>query len=406
MAAQALQDHALWADVVVGSLSSRARKFISVGSHQQILWTCSTCSTEWKDEVRLRVTKKYGCPTCFGRTMPGNRLSKLRPDLAQEWHPTKNNSRTPDNVHSKADLRVWWLGSECGHEWVTNITNRTVLGYGCPYCSNKLFSEGVNDISTQNLPVLKEWDYSKNSIAPTQAFQNSVKHWWKCSLGHEWSASVSGRMRGSGCPKCAKLELSTVLRNRSILKSGSLEVSDPDIASEWDYAKNVLLPSEVSVSSGITAHWICRYCGFAWETSVACRVMRASNCRECFSKSSKVEEEFLDFVRKTTRAEVLRNYRALIPPKEVDVYVPTLQIAFEFNGNYWHSDAKFLSTRKVTAEEVHREKLLQCGERGVKLYFVWESDWKESRDEVEDEVSKILAGRYPEGNLLNCLSMG
>ena len=51
------------------------------------------------------------------------------PDIAKEWHPTKNGNSTPKDIVPGSGKKVWWR-CEKGHEWKINIQNRT----SCPMC--------------------------------------------------------------------------------------------------------------------------------------------------------------------------------------------------------------------------------------------------------------------------------
>lgn len=60
-------------------------------------------------------------------------LQELRPDIAEEWHPTKNGDLTPNRFSIGSDFNAWWKCKECGHEWQTTIGHR-VSGTGCNEC--------------------------------------------------------------------------------------------------------------------------------------------------------------------------------------------------------------------------------------------------------------------------------
>ncbi len=62
-------------------------------------------------------------------------LQVVNPDLAKEWHPTKNEDLNPEDVTSGSNKKVWWLCNE-GHEWEAQINSRN-SGRGCPYCSGR-----------------------------------------------------------------------------------------------------------------------------------------------------------------------------------------------------------------------------------------------------------------------------
>ena len=62
-----------------------------------------------------------------------NSLATLHPNLAKEWHPTKNGSLTPHMYTPSHTYRAWWLCSTCGHEWPASIRQRAE-GSGCKTC--------------------------------------------------------------------------------------------------------------------------------------------------------------------------------------------------------------------------------------------------------------------------------
>jgi hypothetical protein len=131
-------------------------------------------------------------------------LADTHPQIASEWHPTKNTELTPYDVLSGSNQKVWWKGT-CGHEWQAVIASRTKIGSGCPICSGRQILTGYNDLSTTNPKLLEEWDYEKNDLDPTKTSPNTHKKvWWKCKHGHSWEAQIKSRSHGCGCPQCAK----------------------------------------------------------------------------------------------------------------------------------------------------------------------------------------------------------
>lgn len=65
-------------------------------------------------------------------------LDESDPDVAAEWHPTKNGDLTPADVTGLSNRWVWWQCAR-GHEWEGAINQRTrrKSPTSCPYCSFK-----------------------------------------------------------------------------------------------------------------------------------------------------------------------------------------------------------------------------------------------------------------------------
>lgn len=215
-----------------------------------------------------------------------NSLAVCCPDVAAEWHPTKNGTLTPDKVSRASSRSVWWLG-KCGHEWQMQIAERTITfvrqngkikkPYGCPYCSGKRVLKGFNDLASLYPEISVEWNYEKNGpLTPdTVTTHSRRKVWWRCSLGHEWETTVDSRTRGTGCPICS---------GKKALKGyNDLATKFPEIAKEWHPTKNSpLTPDNVLPHSSKKVWWLCKN-GHEWQAVIGKRV-NGSKCPKCRRK--------------------------------------------------------------------------------------------------------------------------
>lgn len=115
--------------------------------------------------------------------------------------------------------------------------------------------------------------------------------------------------------------------------------------------------------------------------------------KERASAASRVELEFTHAIRELLpeNIEVVENSRKVIAPYELDIYIPELNIAIEFNGDYWHSDEFLLSTHGMTSDEYHDMKYNLCKDEGIELYYVWESDWYENEESVINRFKSIFS---------------
>ncbi|MDP6459151.1 MAG: zinc-ribbon domain-containing protein [Candidatus Bathyarchaeota archaeon] len=58
------------------------------------------------------------------------------PELAEEWHPTKNGDLKPAQVTPGSGIKVWWKCSKRGHGWEA-VTKERTRGTGCPFCNRE-----------------------------------------------------------------------------------------------------------------------------------------------------------------------------------------------------------------------------------------------------------------------------
>ena len=80
---------------------------------------------------------------------------------------------------------------------------------------------------------------------------------------------------------------------------------------------------------------------------------------------------------------VQRNTRSAVKGHELDIFVPGLCLAIEFNGNYYHSD-------RFRAPSYHRDKFRDCERAGVRLVQITESQWVFRQDAVKNFLTPLL----------------
>lgn len=285
---------------------------VTKGSSKRFWWKCKTCGHHWEASVNSRTSKNgSGCPKCASeqrarknaqkksaepapvaaprkdkpakpakpassspkKEVPDapakpsdllvgiNDLATVHPELAKEWHPTKNGDITPKDVTEDTIQRAYWICSDCGHEFVAYVHSRAKKQHrsGCPKCFERKRADRAREIQAEkeaqkpsrkrnekkeepqedpapekkpqeekptaaavpagqeNLRTLavkkpqlaKEWHPTKNgNVTPNDVLVSwEDGAWWKCSeCGHEWSARIDLRCKGGRCPACSERE--------------------------------------------------------------------------------------------------------------------------------------------------------------------------------------------------------
>ena len=82
--------------------------------------------------------------------------------------------------------------------------------------------------------------------------------------------------------------------------------------------------------------------------------------------------------------EIIQSYRDVL---EIDIYLPKLNIGFEFNGNYWHSE-KFLD------KDYHENKTKYFKDRNIDIFHIWEDKWDFENDEIKFNIKNIIEKYY------------
>lgn len=139
---------------------------------------------------------------------------KNKPSILKEWNQEKNGP-IDESLSFMSHKKYWFICSECGTEFMASPHSISYSLYNCcPNCCKRRRADGrhkaairKNNFSLQNKKLVSEFDIEKNGIDPSEiSFKTNKQYWWKCSdCGFEWRASVSNRVKGTGCPHCAKV---------------------------------------------------------------------------------------------------------------------------------------------------------------------------------------------------------
>jgi hypothetical protein len=254
---------------------------ISYGSQIRVWWKCGHGPDhEWQAVVGSR-TSGTGCPFCAGRKPSlTNCLATIRPDLAAEWHPTRNRPLTPEGIVCCSSRKVWWkCTAGRDHEWFAKLSNRASNGAGCPFCAGTKRSV-TNNLAALAPAIAAGWHPTRNGrLRPHALVAYSTRRvWWKCPAGsdHEWRETPNARVSHQrGCPFCAGKRVSI---------TNSLAQLAPEIARQWHPRKNGrLTPAKVTAGSQRRCWWQCpTRREHQWIASVLNRTRKRSGCPHCW----------------------------------------------------------------------------------------------------------------------------
>jgi len=272
---------------------------VMLNSTKKVWWICEE-GHEWEAGISK---KNNPCPYCEELQSEKNKpLWGQFPEIAMEWHPTKNICTTADGVYCDSQDVVWWM-CKMGHEWKDSVSSRTENGHDCHYCSGEKHYKN-KPLAYTHPKLMSEWDFSKNKIDPNDVISGARKRvWWKCKEGHEWKAAICNRTEGTfrtngrDCPFCVFFfsrqkehsEQDNHCKDLTVspLCEDSLAVLYPNLAAEWDYEKNsaIRTPYTISISNvrSTAVWWKCLYCKTSWHSGIKARMNGKRNCTSCWT---------------------------------------------------------------------------------------------------------------------------
>ena len=84
-----------------------------------------------------------------------------------------------------------------------------------------------------------------------------------------------------------------------------------------------------------------------------------------FKGTSLKEQALIPILEALQITNIVTNSRTIIPPLELDIYLPDLDLAIEYNGAYWHQDSK-------KPVDYHQSKSIACLSKGIRLLHIFE----------------------------------
>ncbi len=355
-------------------------KGVAPRSHKRVWWlypyddpnTGKHFDFEWQATVD-HTTDSGRCPFFSNQVIwvGFNDLQTVNPELAREWHPTRNGDLTPLKVAATSCKKVWWqishfdesTGKTFVFEWQSEVYRRND-GVQCPYLTNHAVWPGFNDLATKCPHLIQEWHPTKNgNLTPSDfAMKSNKKVWW--AINHfdkntgktfffEWEAVISDRAGGDGCPYLSGHRLYTGFND--------LATINPKLVKEWDYNKNKKTPSDYPAMSHEQVWWKCDL-GHSWKARIDRRHGQNAGCPHCKKSLRTSQPELITYYYvKKHFPDALSGDRKTFG-FELDIYIPSIKTAIEYDGVAWHND-------KHEKDSIKNDK---CFENGIRLIRIRE----------------------------------
>ena len=298
------------------------------------------------------------CPKCVGRNKDVGEIIK---NLTLK-HGDKYDYSLVEYVNATTPIKIKCLQ----HGTFEQTYNTHLKGHGCPSCSNNR-QHSIESFILASVGVHGDkYDYSKSEYS-----NNRGKITIICPTHGEFKQMADHHLRGSGCPKCKTdilINVNTTTQEDYLLRCTTIHNS------KYDYSNTVY----VGIKDKVMV--ICPEHGeFEQMADVH---LRGCGCQKCGAKYDKSEGQVKDFIRELD-IPFLENVRDIISPLELDIYIPSHNIAIEFDGLYWHSELRKPSN-------YHLKKTEECEKLGIKLIHIFEDEWTLNEDIVKSRLSNIL----------------
>lgn len=109
-------------------------------------------------------------------------------------------------------------------------------------------------------------------------------------------------------------------------------------------------------------------------------------CTVCnpIGDSSSIKEKILqEYITSIYDGNIELNNRKVLGGKELDIYLPDLNIAFEFNGVRWHSE-------EYVSNDYHLSKTELAKSKGIRLIHIFEDTWIEKNEILKSQIKNWI----------------
>lgn len=247
------------------------------------------------------------------------------------------------------------------HGSFSQIANLHVSGQGCPKCQGR-------DKSTDTfIKEAKEihgdlFDYSKAVYSGSKNKLTII-----CKQHGDFEQTPNSHLKGRGCPSCAG---NAKLTTDSFINKAKIVHGD-----RYNYNKTMYGTTNKDV---VTI--ICKDHGEF--TQRAFDHLQGCGCPNC-NNYGKLEQELRDYIE--SLGVITTKDRSVLDGKEIDIFVPSHNIGFEFNGLFWHSEK-----RAKDPVNSHAHKTRSAKDKDVRLIHVYEDDWLTKTNIVKSIIRNSL----------------
>jgi hypothetical protein len=312
---------------------------------------------------------KYECPeghvghTTFSGFLSGNRCAECSTTkkLTYEFVKSQFESSGYELLSTKYVSSKTKLKYKCPEEHIGYISyDNFQHGKRCPVCA------GVVKPTFEEVKAFVEAD--DTTLRSLEYVNNRTTMEFMCPKHHKYSNTFDNfKNKGQRCPQCA----------------GLVKLTLEQVSNTFKDAGYTLLSTEY-INSTTKLKYKCPEDHIGYMTYG--NFYQGKRCPKCAYKNggSKDEKEIKDFV-KGFGFEIEENDRDILGGKELDVYIPSKNLAIEYCGLYWHSEVGRGKDRKY-----HRNKMNICNEKGIRLITIFEDEYLNQKDIVLSRIKTAL----------------
>jgi very-short-patch-repair endonuclease len=401
-------------------------------SSKEAWFICPTCKQSYQTEIRLRVVRTTAlCNDCAGFKTQSIRgkvsLADKYPEYVKFWNNTLNEDVDPKEVPYGSQKEYYW---DCphgrNHTYLQSVHLRVHAPLMfCRKCADLMLPQDYEVIEEKDgvrktvvkhaygsigntFPeLLPLWDKEANGDADPYKIAVGIndKYMWHCPndkiMKHSYPCAVARMTKDVAltlekghCCYCRGMQ---VLEGYNDLASWAKRNGLDYLIEEWDNEKNGNIKiTDRPFGSGKTAAWVCRNCGYSWDTKICNRTKNRSGCPLC--KASKLEQ-FGYGVLTQWNVRFIKEKRFTefynISSFQFDYYLPDYKIIIEFDGlQHFKEDVTWKEiipfNERVRRDKIKNTVLFKNGVPILRIPYIYDPTKKKYQDQIEAYIKTFI----------------
>lgn len=275
-----------------------------------------------------------------------------------------------DLKHKDTKNRVCIICPKHGEFWQNPYSH--IHGHGCKKCGKEKASNEQKLTTKEFIKKAKiihgdKYDYTKTKYNGCYCNVEII-----CPKHGIFKQKAYSHLNGHGCKKCANEENSKLLLSNTedfIQKSNIIHKNKEDYS--LVVYKNAKTPVTIICDKGHI------------YSQMPNKHLSGHGCPYCSNNISKSEDEIKSFLQ-TLGFTIQSNNRQILPhSKEIDIFIPSKNIAIEYDGLYWHNE-------NSKNKNYHLDKTKECEKQNIQLIHIFEDEWLNHKDIVKSRLKSIL----------------
>lgn len=307
-----------------------------------------------------------GCVLC-GRANQGKRPDPWESVLSRcrQTHGDKYQYRGYTQIAAKFEVLCET------HGWFSQEVFNHLKGHGCQKCAGKIRGDVARQTSKQIATRGQETHSSRYTYLEDSILGTRPKMQITCPDHGIFEQSAGKHLAGQGCPKCSAEGRGSDLR---LTKDEFVRAANKVHRNKYQYGEFTKTAADCEI--------ICTEHGLF--TQWANNHLKGSGCPKCSSKVSSAQLEITSFINKLgfeTQDDFI--YDIKTSKREVDILVPSKNLAIEYNGVWWHC-SKYKEIRD------HQQKQLELEALGIRCIQIFSDEWQTRRLQVKSLLRQAL----------------